>query len=46
MRTEVKKRGASRKRAWEKMKSARERGMHAEKNLFEGRERWGRMWRR
>jgi hypothetical protein len=46
VRTEVKKRGASRKRAWEKMKSARERGMHAEKNLFEGRERWGRMWRR
>jgi len=38
MRTEAKKRGASQKRAWEKMKSARERGMHAEKKQFEGRE--------
>jgi hypothetical protein len=46
MRTEAKKRGASQKRAWEKMKSARERRMHAEKNRFEGREVWGRMWGR
>ena len=43
VRTEAKKRGASRKRAWEKIKSARERGMHAEKKRFEGRELWGRM---
>jgi hypothetical protein len=46
MRTEAKKRGASQKRAWEKMKSAREGGMHAEKNRFEGREVWGSMWGR
>jgi hypothetical protein len=38
MRTEAKKRGASQKRAWEKLKSAREREMHAEKKQFEGRE--------
>jgi hypothetical protein len=36
--TEANKGGASRKRAWKKMKSARERGMHAEKKQFEGRE--------
>jgi hypothetical protein len=38
MRAEAKKRGASQKRAWEKMKSARERGMPVEKKQFEWRE--------
>ncbi len=44
MRTEAKKRGASQKRASKKIKSARERGMHAKKKRFEGRELWQRMW--
>jgi hypothetical protein len=46
VRTEVKKKGASGKRAGKKMKSAREGGKHVEKNRFEGRELWGRMWGR
>ena len=46
VRTEVKKKGASGKRAGKKMKSAKGGGKHVEKNRFEGRKLWGRMWER